>query len=248
MGTLTSYLQDSTWQAFVFSPLMGVLFSVLLTPPSSGVDIPITVKNTVNSHNRYNSHNIYNYGGPQDDAAGGLAFLAAFGAPIAYIGYALPVLHWLDVTCMFLLTFGLIQAVHAYTTNRFVGRMFVPPVVAALAMQIVAQARIPAAYYQSQSIHLTPSLLGSPAAYYITLQAVGVLALAASLWLATLGLVHLAVMAGWTDRDDGGLRASLARGTRMYGRSLNFVIAAAILLAAELLINGTVYSWLPTQG
>ena len=34
----------------------------------------------------------------------------------------------------------------------------------------------------------------------------------------------------------------------MYGRSLNFVIAAAILLAAELLINGTVYSWLPTQG
>jgi hypothetical protein len=246
MDTLTSLLKDSTLQAFVWSPLAGVIFSVLLSPSASGGRSAVTVNQAVNSynnhynsHNTINSHNSFNiYADTSTNSTGEFTLLFALVGPAVYLNYAPLALHWVIVAAMFILAMSAVLFIRGLSTGALADaiwmfRIFVPPVIGAAALP-VSQAALTAYYNPTGSGWL-----------WTIMQALGVLTLCFSLLVAGLSLIHSTALLGVPDPENvGSVRIWVVQATRLLARPTSLVIAIVFVVVSPLLINGSAMEWL----
>lgn len=245
MDALIEALKNSTWQAYVFSPLASVLFSMILIPSSPRVENEITVNqainsyNTTNSYNHINSHNRINiYASEATNPAGDFTILFALAAPVAYLHFAPQVLHWIVVAAIFALTMSIILAVRAIflraiTDVRWMFRLSLPPFIA---ITVIYTSNL------ALSLYYVPTGSGWQ---WIVFQALGISFMCMSLLAAWLNLVNSMCQLG----DSDVVRASPFRiwvieATRRYTLPGFTVIAMVFAIVALLLINGLAAEWL----
>ena len=245
MEALIEILENPTWQAFVFSPLASVLFSMLLLPQSSGAENAFTVKqavnsyNTINSYNNINSHNRVNvYANGSTNPAGDFTMAFALVAPAAYLHFAPQVLHWAIVAAIFAVTMSVVLVVRAISIGAiadpaWILRLFLPPVIAVFIILVSNSAL---------SIYYAPTGSGWQ---WTVFQALGIFCMCASLLTAWLSLINSACQLGHPDLvRTSQFRMWAIEATTRYARPTAMVVAVIFVTAAPLLINGRAAEWL----
>jgi hypothetical protein len=240
-GQFDVVVTNPNWQAFIFSPLAGVVFSMLLSPSVASANNTVAVNsyNNYNSHNHINSHNTVNvYADNSTNSTGDFTMMFAVAGPAAYLHYAPLALHWIVVVSMFIVAMSVVLFVRSCTTGAisegaWILRILVPSLIAVAAYCISGMA-LEAYYYPS----------GSGWEWTI-MQAVAVTCLCLSMLVATLSLINSTALLRVPDPEHvGASRAWVLQATRRYARPASLIVAIVFTVAAPLLINGQAMAWM----